>query len=139
MKRTSEQRAAIARKMRGNKNAAGGHRVFVYRPSINRSNALALLIHANSSPIEFDWVSGGRIGISTNDPERAAAWVAKARELGYKVRDAAPRADENNLRAPSSRPKNWAQIPYVGEGVTETEVMVERPTTLEQIREPWDD
>jgi hypothetical protein len=128
MKRTFEQRVNIARKMRGNKNAVGkGRRVFIYRPSINRSNALALLINANSSPIEFDWVSSGRVGISTNDPERAAAWVTKARELGYSVRDAAPRADPNNLRAPSSRPKDWWNIPFKG------------PTTLEQIPEPWDD
>ncbi len=108
MRLTPEQRANIARKMRGNTNAAGnGRRVFMYRPSIHRTNPLALLIHEGNSPIEFDWVSGGRIGISTNDPARAAAWVTKARELGYKVRDAAPSADANNLRAPSSRPKDW--------------------------------
>jgi len=107
---TREQRLNIAKRMRGNKNAlCSGRRVFLYRPSINRSNTLALLINANSSPIEFDWVSGGRVGISTNDPARAAAWVTKARELGYKVRDAAPGADANNLRALSSRPKDWAQ------------------------------
>ena len=90
---TREQRLNIAKRMRGNKNALGsGRRVFLYRPSINRSNTLALLINANSSPIEFDWVSGGRVGISTNDPARAAAWVTKARELGYTVRDAARHA-----------------------------------------------
>jgi hypothetical protein len=112
MRLTPGQRLNIAKKMRGNTNATGkGRRIFMYRPSIHRTNPLALLIHGGNSPIEFDWVSGGRVGISTNDSERAAAWVAKARELGYEVRDAAPRADENNLRAPSSRPKDWSNIP----------------------------
>lgn len=101
-----EVRNKIADRMRGNTNARGKvMRRFAYRPSIHFGSKVADLIAAGNFMLPFDWHHGGRLGISTNDPERAAAWVAMARELGYAVRDAAPKPIKaTNSQAP---PEPW--------------------------------
>lgn len=90
--KNAARRVRIAARMRGNTNAKGKTmRQYAYRPSININNTVAKLLAAGNFMLEYDWSSGGRVGISTNDPERAATWVAKAQGLGYTVRDAAPK------------------------------------------------
>ena len=96
---TTEQRDAIRRRMKGNRNATGnlGRIRFAYRPAVYLSNTLASLIHRGNSPLDFDWRGQGYIGISTNDADRAAAWVTKAQELGYNVRDSAARTAPHGI------------------------------------------
>lgn len=92
MKLTIEQRRSIARRMKGNRNAVGYRSPrYVYRPRIYRNSHIAAMIETNTFPLEVDWHRSGYLGINTNDPERVAAWAAKATKLGYIVRDTQPR------------------------------------------------